>query len=92
MNRKNKVVNKLTQAVKGIAFAVFVYAVLIAAVFCYAAVYMIKLWLLPTSVVAFTFMSAWNAYEEHEAYNSYIEAFNRRLVELVTWYIEVGTK
>lgn len=92
MNQKNKFVNKLTQAFKGIAFAALVYAVLIAAVFCYAAVYMIKLWMLPVAVAAFSIISAEAAYEDRRAFKGYIEAFNHRLVELVTWYIEVGTK
>lgn len=92
MKLKNKFVNKLMQSVKGIAFAVLVYAVLIAAVFFYAAISMIKLWMLPVSVIIFSIISAYAAYIDHRMFKSYIEAFNHRLVELVTWYIEVGTK
>lgn len=91
MKWENKFVNKLTQAVKGIAFAVLVYAVLISAVFFYAAISMIKLWMLPVAIVVFTINSACSAYADHKVFKSYIEAFNHRLVELVAWYIEVGT-
>lgn len=92
MKFENKFSNKVTQTFKETMFSLLVYAVLIVAIFFYAALSMIKLWALPVAVVMFTINSVCFAYEDNKVFKSYTEAFNHRLVELVTWYIEVGTK
>lgn len=92
MKWKNKFVNKVTQTIKEIMFSLVIYAVLVAAVFLYAAISMIKLWMLPASAVAFTIISAYAACGDRKVFNSYTKAFNHRLVELVTWYSELGMR
>lgn len=84
--------SNVTKTFKSIMFALLVYAVLIVATFFYAGMFMVKLWLLPAALVVFTIMSAYSAYEDHNMFQGYVEAFNNRLVALVTWYIEVGVQ
>ena len=91
MKLENKIVNNIIQPVKGFMFSLLVYAVLIAAVFFYAGLSLVKLWLLPWAAIVFTCMSMYSAYKDKDLFGSYIGAFNNRLVGLVSWYIELGT-
>lgn len=90
---KDAVANTVSSALKTLkqpAGAILIYIVCIVALFLYAGICIVKLWLAPIFVVLSAAYSAYAAYTTRYKDETFGEAFNRHLADTVERYLELG--